>query len=112
VFHCAAGKDRTGIVSAVILGALGVPDEIIVADYAATQENLTAIIDRLLATEGYRTVLEALPADTLHAQPVTMRTLLQELRSRHGSLRDYLRGAGLDDEVFGELERSLLEERR
>jgi hypothetical protein len=37
VFHCAAGKDRTGVLSAVILGALDVRDEVIVADYAATR---------------------------------------------------------------------------
>lgn len=112
VFHCAAGKDRTGIVSAVILGVLGVPDEIIAADYAATQENLTAIIERLLAAEGYRTVLEALPADTLHAKPGTMRELLRQLRARHGSLHGYLRSAGLAEEAFERLERGLLEEGR
>ena len=34
VYHCAAGKDRTGVISAIVLGALGVDDELIVADYA------------------------------------------------------------------------------
>src|ERR671931_167770 len=53
VYHCAAGKDRTGVVSAVLLGLLGVRDEVIVADYAATQENLEAIIERLMAAKGY-----------------------------------------------------------
>ena len=47
VFHCAAGKDRTGLVSAVVLGALGVSDEDIVADYAMTGRNLVAIDARL-----------------------------------------------------------------
>src|SRR5512144_2600872 len=40
VFHCAAGKDRTGVISAILLALLDVPDEVIVADYAATQDNL------------------------------------------------------------------------
>jgi hypothetical protein len=52
VCHCAAGKDRTGLISAIVLGLLGVPDEFIVADYAATQENLDAIIDRLKQSEA------------------------------------------------------------
>ena len=52
VYHCAAGKDRTGVISAVVLGALGVPDEVIVADYAATKENLDAIVERLMATRS------------------------------------------------------------
>ena len=73
VYHCAAGKDRTGVVSAILLGLLGVPDEVIVADYAATQENLDAIIERLMSTEGYHDMLSALPPDTLHAEPQTMR---------------------------------------
>ncbi len=38
VFHCAAGKDRTGIATAVILGVLGVPADVIVADYALSAE--------------------------------------------------------------------------
>jgi protein-tyrosine phosphatase len=37
VFHCAAGKDRTGILAAVVLGLLGVDDDVIAADYALSQ---------------------------------------------------------------------------
>lgn len=44
VIHCAAGKDRTGIVSALILRALGVPDATIVADYALTDRNVMRVI--------------------------------------------------------------------
>ena len=72
MYHCAAGKDRTGVVSAVLLGLLGVPDPVIVADYAATKENLDAIVERLMSTEGYYEMLSALPPDTMHAEPETM----------------------------------------
>ena len=41
VYHCAAGKDRTGVMSAVLLGLLGVEDEVIVADYAASSRTST-----------------------------------------------------------------------
>ncbi len=109
VYHCAAGKDRTGVVSAILLGILGVPDEVIVADYVATRDNLDAIIDRLMRTEGYQSMLAALPPDTLHAEPDTMLGFLARLRERHGSLWAYARAAGLDDEALGRLTSRLLE---
>ncbi|MDH3211410.1 MAG: tyrosine-protein phosphatase [Myxococcales bacterium] len=109
VYHCAAGKDRTGVISAILLGLLGVPDGIIIADYAATQENLDAIIDRLMATEGYREMLEALPPDTLHAEPATMVALLDQVRGRYGSMREYVRAIGVSDESLSRLEIRLLD---
>ena len=100
VYHCAAGKDRTGVVSGVVLGLLGVPDEVIIADYAATREQLDAIIARLVATPGYRAILGALPADTLHAEPETMAALLDRIRERYGDMRGYVRAAGVGDETI------------
>jgi hypothetical protein len=93
----------------VVLGALGVRDEIIVADYAATQQNLEAIVERLLSTEGYQTMLAALPPDTMHAEPGTMIDLLARLRERYGSVRDYARAAGVAEATLARLEDRLLE---
>jgi protein tyrosine/serine phosphatase len=109
VYHCAAGKDRTGVVTAVLLGLLGVPEEVIVADYVATQEHLGAIVERLLATEGYRVMLAALPPDTLHAEPATMTAFLAAMRARHGSMASYVRGGGLADVAVARLRARLLE---
>jgi protein-tyrosine phosphatase len=95
VYHCAAGKDRTGVVSAVVLGVLGVPDEIIVADYAATRENLAAIVERLMATASYASVLAALPPDTLHAEAETMVSFLERIRAAYGDMRGYAQAAGV-----------------
>jgi len=95
VYHCAAGKDRTGVISAVILGVLGVPDEVIVADYAATKDNLEAIIERLMATKSYATVLANLPPDTLHAEAETMVAFLERIRTEYGDMRAYARAAGV-----------------
>ncbi len=108
IYHCAAGKDRTGVISAVLLALLGVRDEIIVADYAATQDNIDAIIDRLMATEGYQAMLSALPPDTLHAQPETMVGFLQRVRVEYGSMRDYARSAGVTVATIEQLEARLL----
>jgi protein-tyrosine phosphatase len=110
VYHCAAGKDRTGVVSAVVLGLLGVRDEIIVADYAATRESLDGIIERLMASEGYQDVPAALPPGTLHAEPVTMVSLLEKIRERYGSMRAYVRAIGVSDADVARLEERTLED--
>lgn len=109
VYHCAAGKDRTGIVSAIVLSVLGVPDEIIVADYAASRENLDAIIDRLLSSEGYRGMFEALPPDTLHADPETMISFLARLGEQYGSIRAYALDAGVTASQLDQLQSRLLD---
>lgn len=109
VYHCAAGKDRTGVVSAVLLGLLGVRDEVIVADYAATRENLDAIIGRLLESKGYQAMLAALPPDTLHAEAETMMAFLEGVRGRHGSMRGYARAAGVGEQTLERLVSRLLE---
>jgi protein-tyrosine phosphatase len=109
VFHCAAGKDRTGVVSAVLLGALDVADEVIVADYAATREGLDAVVERLMQSEGYREMFAALPPDTLHAEPETMMQLLERVRGEHGSIRAYLREAGVAETTLDALAERVLE---
>jgi protein-tyrosine phosphatase len=109
VFHCAAGKDRTGVISAILLGLLDVPDEVIVADYAATQENLDAIVDRLMALDGYRQMLASLPPDTMHAKPETMTTLLDRLTERFGSVAGYARHAGVSDASLAQLRAALVD---
>jgi protein-tyrosine phosphatase len=109
VYHCAAGKDRTGVISAILLGLLGVPDAVIVADYAATKENLEAIVERLMATEGYYEMLSALPPDTMHAEPETMAAFLTRLRESYGSMAEYVRSAAVADEAIDGLRARLLE---
>jgi protein-tyrosine phosphatase len=109
VFHCAAGKDRTGVVSAIVLGLLGVPDEVIVADYAATRESLDAIVDRLNALEGYRTMLAALPPDTMHANPETIVEFLERVRARFGSVEDYAQASGVAAPAIARLRARLIE---
>jgi protein-tyrosine phosphatase len=109
VFHCAAGKDRTGVISAVLLGALGVSDEFIVADYAASREGLDAVVERLMQSEGYREMFAALPPDTLHAEPETMIALLERVRDEWGGMRGYLRSQGVAGGAVESLAQRLLE---
>jgi len=109
VYHCAAGKDRTGIISAILLSLLGVPDEVIVADYAVTKENLDAIVERLLSTRGYRQMLGALPPDTMHAEPETMIGFLARLCEQYGSAEGYATAAGVADATIARLRTRLIE---
>lgn len=109
VYHCAAGKDRTGVISAILLSALGVADELIVADYALSQQNLDAIIERLNASAGYKEMFEHLPPDTLHAEPETMVELLAKLQDGYGSVVGYLASTGVDGEVVERLRANVLE---
>ncbi|GAA2245303.1 MULTISPECIES: tyrosine-protein phosphatase [Kitasatospora] len=87
VFHCASGKDRTGIVAALVLDLLGVPEETVVADFALTG----------LATE--RLIADWRAANPGHelnwpgygtAPAVLMRLFLDGLAERHGSVRGYV----------------------
>ena len=109
VYHCAAGKDRTGVISAVILGVLDVPHEVIVADYVATKEHLEAIIERLMATKSYEKVLTNLPPDTLHAEAETMVAFLERIRAEYGDMRTYAQAAGVTREALEALVVRLVE---
>jgi len=110
VVHCAAGKDRTGLVSAVLLSALGVSDADVIEDYAATRTGLGRIVDRVRGSSSYASVFVELPPETLTAEPETMARLLERVSREFGSMRGYLVACGLADGELLALERALLEE--
>jgi protein-tyrosine phosphatase len=106
VFHCAAGKDRTGLMAALVLSLLGVGEEDVVADYALTglaTERLVADWQaanpgRPLEWHGYGQA----PAEA-------MRLLLAELTARYGSVRRYAgTRLGADEELVAALRERLL----
>ncbi len=112
VFHCAAGKDRTGLVSALVLGACEVPDEDIAADFAYTEMRMPEIIarntERLGGIEGVKTGAEV-TGQQYGAQPGAMLTVLEQLRDRHGSLAAYLGSVGVTSAAVEALRRALVE---
>jgi len=109
VYHCSAGKDRTGVVSAVVLGALGVADELVVADFALSGERIDEIIDRVMSMRGYQEALHEMPKETLHAKPEAMEEVLAGVNERWGSMADYLRSGGLDAADFDRLRTKCLD---
>jgi len=108
VFHCAAGKDRTGVVVAVALGAVGVRPEAIVADYAATGERTGALIERLRRSPTYASDIDSKPAAEHQPRPGTMAAFLQQLTARYGGTRRWLAEHGFGDADLGLLRAKLL----
>jgi protein tyrosine/serine phosphatase len=109
VFHCAAGKDRTGVMAAVLLGLLGVPAADIAADYAATTQALDAIHRRLRAMPGYEDTLRELPPETMHARQETMEQLLEAVDARWGSIAGWAEATGVPADAVAVLRERALE---
>ncbi|MBR0735510.1 tyrosine-protein phosphatase [Bradyrhizobium liaoningense] len=101
VIHCTAGKDRTGFASALILHALGVPDEIIAEDYLLTNQHYkrdaTAAID---LPEDVRNAIGSVDASYLAAA-------FEAVGQEYGDIETYLR----DALRLGATERTALKER-
>ncbi|MFI0355505.1 tyrosine-protein phosphatase [Actinomadura sp. 9N407] len=109
VFHCAAGKDRTGMVSAVVLGVLGVADEDVIADYALTGRNLARIEARLAGNAAYGRTAAYVPRDVMTADAATMGELIADLRARHGGMAGLLDSLGAGPDVLARLRAALIE---
>ncbi len=111
IVHCTAGKDRTGVLVAVLLGVLGVPDEVIVEDYVLSAKAMAALRQKLI--ERYPTGREVIEqADELFsAEPETIADLLSHLRATHGSIEAYAAWAGAGPDVVAALRDVLLEGR-
>lgn len=96
VFHCAAGKDRTGLLAALILGGLGVDHDLIAADYGLTRDGMVRLRTWLERNEPAALVsMNDRPAMMFGAHPAAMRQILAEMVDEHGSVRGYLAGIGI-----------------
>lgn len=108
VFHCSAGKDRAGIVAAMLLGALDVREDDIVQDYALSAKYMPALIDHWWANPSPEAYFSKLPPFTYDARPETMSHVLDSLAFTHGSMRRYLEAHGASQDLFDRLKSSLL----
>jgi protein-tyrosine phosphatase len=110
--HCTAGKDRTGIVIALALRAVGVAPEVVIADYTHSESNLAgewleamvALTSRfgVADTPALRGIMGSTPA-------AVMAGLLQLIDERYGSVTDYLRAKGFAAHEFHRLEAKLVQ---
>ena len=104
VFHCTAGKDRTGFAAALLLSALGVDRATIEHDYLLTNQLYKR--DPKLEGQGHPHVMKVL----WQVQPEFLQAAFDEIDAQHGGMTDYLHGAmGLSAQELAELQRLLLQ---
>jgi protein-tyrosine phosphatase len=109
LLFCSAGKDRTGLLTALLLALLGVEDDDIVADYHRTETNLQgAFRERIQATALASGLSEQQVAVNLGAPAELMAEVLVRLREQGGA-EAYLRRHGLPAEAIEQLRAQLLE---
>ena len=106
VVNCTAGKDRTGLIIALVLGLAGVPEETIVADYALSGVCLAGAFSdearRQAEEQGYSYDL------LMQCDPDFMRETLQHLRKRYGGIEPYVRTTGLGIQEIDRLRQSMV----
>ena len=95
LFHCHAGKDRTGLIAMFVLAIAGVDDETIIADYAVSDQFLGPLYKEILGRYTNQPKEHHRVAQLVHARPEYMRATLERLhRHSHGPL-GYLLSAGM-----------------
>jgi protein-tyrosine phosphatase len=116
--HCAAGKDRTGLFIGTLLAFLGASDEDIIADYALSEVEISAIMHRVTSAIGYLLDAEHHFRAAIHstgpvepligAHPDSMRAMLDHLREA-GGIRKILVDAGMTPELEARLRARVVE---
>jgi protein-tyrosine phosphatase len=105
VYHCTAGKDRTGWMTAILLTALGVPRDAVMADYLATNDYVWPAYSEQLAATGLLDLVRPL----LVQDPAYLDAAFAEVELRYGSFTGFLdRGLGFTGADLGRLRGGLL----
>ncbi|GAA5004396.1 tyrosine-protein phosphatase [Kitasatospora paranensis] len=111
LFHCSAGKDRTGWTAAVVLTALGVDSATVYEDYLLTNERSAAIIEHVVGSFGTRGLMEEpeLLLPVFRADRRYLDAAFEEVAAGWASFEDFWReGLGLGDDVLDGLRANLL----
>lgn len=108
LLHCAAGKDRTGLVSAMTLRLLGVDDDDIVADYLRSGPNMHRVVGRFRTWPRYRNHMATVPSEVYQAQEYTIRGFLTALDRDHGGASGWAGRRGIGPAELQRLRDGLL----
>jgi protein-tyrosine phosphatase len=113
LFHCSAGKDRTGVLAAIVLSLLGVHRDVVVADYALTgrsmERMLAATRERRSASPDWTETLQGQPSAFVTAPAEAMDGFLDRVDELHGGVEGYVASIGVDPDVTDRLRATLLE---
>ncbi len=96
--HCAAGKDRTGLVVALAMEVAGAERDAVVADYARTSERIDRIVARLASSPTYAHEMQTDDPQHHAARPESMARVLELLDERHGGPAGWLAEHGFGDD--------------
>ena len=109
VFHCAAGKDRTGVVAAVVLSVLGVKDDDIADDYSLSRLGMGRFKEWIIATfPDYADSMTQQPDAFLAAPVEAMHLFLERVRDHYRSVDAYVEGLGVSDDTLDAVRQNLL----
>lgn len=107
IVHCRAGKDRTGVVVAVILSLLGASADDIALDYALTTIGMPKIMARLRESPVYSANVNRLPDEMYSSDAVTMHQFLDAVAARYGGFEQWALGQGVTPDELAALRRNL-----
>jgi protein tyrosine/serine phosphatase len=109
VFHCFAGKDRTGVLAALVLDCIGVERTAIVEDYVLTATRMELIIGRVRRDPLVGDRVDEIPASAFAVLATSMERFLEGLDERHGGARQWALDSGLSTDDLDKLQVLLVE---
>jgi protein-tyrosine phosphatase len=112
VIHCSAGKDRTGLVAALIQLLVGIPYEVVIEDYVRTNDYFASRLDRFIRIMRVLTLFQVSPERMrliLMAHPEFLNEVHDAIVGAYGSVERYLvEACAIDERVLHELKARLL----
>ena len=108
-FHCSAGKDRTGVIAALLLATAGVPDDDIADDYTTSAVAMEKLVEWVQARSPEAAdAMSRQPAAFLSCPPEAMHVFLARVRSQWGSVAGYLQAIGVSSDTLAAVRAAFL----
>ncbi|MCA0458164.1 MAG: tyrosine-protein phosphatase [Chloroflexi bacterium] len=108
IFHCYAGKDRTGLIAALVLGSVGTAEDAIAEDYSQTGDQIVSLVTEWRAYAAAREYDMAKFEQDVSAAPQTMLDTLRYLTTRYGGVVPYLLSSGVTEAELTSLRQRLV----
>lgn len=105
LFHCAVGKDRTGVIAMLLLKLAGVEDADVIADYSITEIYMREIIEA--QAKVFRQ--ESIPEYVVRSIPESMARVLKHLKDNYGTAEKYLLKSGMAAAAIARLKQRLVQ---